>query len=125
MDIKEEWNLFVAHLRTLGVIKIGRNTLDVITNLVREASCSLGYNDIELMWETWQAAKASVPEGFVLVEINDLTTVLSNCSDAMMDESTSFVYDETGEPSTWFDHHVVAEGNLLLAIGKAQEPSND
>lgn len=77
------------------------------------------------MWSMWQAAKASVPEGFVLVEINDLTTVLSNCSDAMMDESTSSVYDETGEPSTWFDHHVVAEGNLLLAIGKAHEPSND
>lgn len=77
----------------------------------------------QMAWEIWQA-KASVAEGFVLVELNDLTTVLSNCSDAMMDESTSSVYDETGEPSTWFDHHVAAEGNLLLAIGKAQEQSN-
>ena len=53
MDIQKEWGLFVAHLRTLGVVKIGRNALGVITNLTREGNCSLGYNDIELMWETW------------------------------------------------------------------------
>ena len=69
MDIQKEWDLFVAHLRTLGVVKIGRNALGIITNLTREGKCSLSYNDIELMWETWQAAKAkAVPEGFVLVK---------------------------------------------------------
>ena len=68
MDIQKEWDLFVAHLRTLGVVKIGRNALGIITNLTREGKCSLSYNDIELMWETWQAAKAqAVPEGFVLM----------------------------------------------------------
>ncbi len=46
MDIQKEWDLFVAHLRTLGVVKIGRNALGVITNLTREGNCSLGYNDI-------------------------------------------------------------------------------
>ena len=68
MDIQKEWDLFVAHLRTLGVVKIGRNALGVITNLTREGNCSLGYNDIELMWKTWQVAKKqAIPEGFVLV----------------------------------------------------------
>ena len=68
MDIQKEWDLFVAHLRTLGVVKIGRNALGIITNLTREGNCSLGYNDIELMWKTWQAAKAQVvQEGFVVM----------------------------------------------------------
>lgn len=58
MEIQKEWDLFVAHLRSLGVVKIGLNALGVITNLTREGNCSLGYNDIELMWKTWQAAKA-------------------------------------------------------------------
>ena len=62
MDIQKEWDLFVAHLRTLGVVKIGRNALGVITNLTREGNCSLGYNDIELMWETWQVRAKAVPE---------------------------------------------------------------
>lgn len=51
---------FIAHLRTKGIVKIGLNSLGVITNLIREGSCSLGYNDIELMWETWQAAQDPV-----------------------------------------------------------------
>jgi hypothetical protein len=62
MDIQKEWDLFVAHLRTLGVVKISRNALGVITNLTREGNCSLGYNDIELMWETWQVRAKAVPE---------------------------------------------------------------
>ena len=67
MDIQKEWDLFVAHLRTLGVVKIGRNALGVITNLTREGNCSLGYNNIELMWEIWQVRAQAIPEGFVLV----------------------------------------------------------
>lgn len=59
MDIQKEWGLFVAHLRILGVVKIGRNASGVITNLTREGNCSLGYNDIELMRETWQAGAQS------------------------------------------------------------------
>ena len=55
MDIQKEWGLFVAHLRTSGVVTI-------------EGNCSLKHNDIELMWETWQAAKAqAIPDGFVVV----------------------------------------------------------
>ena len=72
MDIQKEWDLFVAHLRTLGVVKIGRNALGVITNLMREGNCSLGYNDIELMWETWQVRAQAVPEGFVLVPTKNI-----------------------------------------------------
>ena len=71
--------------------------------------------------ELQQAQKVAVPEGFVLVSKDDLLTVLCNCSDAMGDESTSSVYDETGEPSTWYDHHVVAEKNILSSIPDAQE----
>ena len=49
---------FRGAVQTLGVVKIGRNALGVITNLTREGNCSLGYNDIELMWDAWQAALA-------------------------------------------------------------------
>lgn len=113
MDIQKSMEGFSSHIkREYGeVVKFNNHT-------------PIDSRHAEL-FKAWQATKASVTEGFVLVKLNDLTTVLSNCSDAMMDEETSSVYDETGEPSTWFDHHVVAEGNLLLAIGKAREPSND
>jgi hypothetical protein len=39
-------------------------------------------------------------------------------------ESPSSVFTQTGIPSTWYDHHLVAEKNILDAI-KAQEPAND
>jgi len=60
---------FLGFLRTKGVIKAGWNSLGVLTNLVREAGCTLSYNDIELMQEVWmEKAKAqAVPEGFRLV----------------------------------------------------------
>lgn len=48
---------FLGFLRTKGVIKVGWNSLGVLTNLVREAGCTLSYNDIELMQEVWLAAK--------------------------------------------------------------------
>lgn len=58
----------LGFLRTKGVIKVGWNSLGVLTNLVREAGCTLSYNDIELMQEVWMKAKAqAVPEGFCLV----------------------------------------------------------
>lgn len=59
-------------------------------------------------------------EGFVLVPKEDLTTLLCNCSDAMENETTSSVYDRSGEPSTWFDHHSEAEKRILRMIEKAQ-----
>ncbi|WP_367764023.1 hypothetical protein [Acinetobacter baumannii] len=66
---------FLEFLRTKGVIKVGWNSLGVLTNLVREAGCNLSFNDIELMQEVWmEKAKAQVvPEGFYLVpkEITD------------------------------------------------------
>lgn len=52
MEIKER-EAFLAFLRTKGVIKVGWNSLGVLTNLVREAGCTLSYNDIELMQEVW------------------------------------------------------------------------
>ena len=76
-------------------------------------------------WEAWQAAKAqAVPEGFVVLKISDVREILSNASDAMDAESPSSVFTQTGIPSTWYDHHLVAEKNILDAI-KAQEPAND
>ncbi|WP_227501990.1 hypothetical protein [Acinetobacter oleivorans] len=64
-----EREAFLGFLRTKGVIKVGWNSLGVLTNLVREAGCTLSYNDIELMQEVWmKKAKAqAVPEGFCLV----------------------------------------------------------
>ena len=76
-------------------------------------------------WEAWQAAKAqAVPEGFVILKASDVREILSNASDAMDAESPSSVFTQTGIPSTWYDHHLVAEKNILDAI-KAQEPTND
>lgn len=85
---------------------------------------SINENEWAVWIDAWQAAKAHVPEGFVLVEIKDLRDVISNAGDAMMNEETSSVYDRTGEPSTWFDHYVVAESKVLKAI-EAQEQSHD
>ena len=58
------------------------------------------------------------------LKASDVREILSNASDAMDAESPSSVFTQTGIPSTWYDHHLVAEKNILDAI-KAQEPTND
>ena len=67
-----------------------------------------------------EAVAQAVPEGFVVLKTSDVREVLSNASDAMDAESPSSVFTQTGNPSTWYDHHLVAEKNILDAI-KAQE----
>ena len=82
-------------------------------------------DELNQSWKAWQAATAqAVPEGFVVLKISDVREILSNASDAMDAESPSSVFTQTGIPSTWYDHHLVAEKNILDAI-KAQEPTND
>ena len=77
------------------------------------------------MWLMWEKAKVqAVPEGFVVLKISDVREILSNASDAICDEKASTVFSETGSPSTWYDHHLVAEKNILDAI-EAQEQSHD
>ena len=90
-----------------------------------------GFEDdmLNMAWEMWSSAKHStkaqaVPEGFVVLKTSDVREVLSNASDAMDAESPSSVFTQTGNPSTWYDYHLVAEKNILDAI-KAQEPAND
>ena len=79
-------------------------------------------------WYAWLACAKSkaqaVPEGFVILKASDVREILSNASDAMDAESPSSVFTQTGITSTWYDHHLVAEKNILDAI-KAQEPTND
>ncbi|WP_228272483.1 hypothetical protein [Acinetobacter baumannii] len=68
MEIKEK-EAFLEFLRTKGVIKVGWNSLGVLTNLVREAGCTLSYNDIELMQEAWmEKAKAQALPVWVSTE---------------------------------------------------------
>lgn len=69
IDLNKEREAFIEFLKTKGVIKVGWNSLGVLTNLVREAGCTLSYNEIELMQEVWmEKAKAqTVPEGYCLV----------------------------------------------------------
>mgnify|MGYP000647392692 CR=1 FL=1 len=82
-------------------------------------------DELNQSWMAWQAVTAqAVPEGFVVLKISDVREILSNASDAMDAESPSSVFTQTGIPSTWYDHHLVAEKNILDAI-KAQEPTND
>lgn len=74
------------------------------------------------LWQFWQSAKANViPKDFVLVKIQDIREVISNASDAMCDEKTSTVYNETGEPSTWFDHYTAAESAILNIIDTQEQ----
>lgn len=113
MDIQKEWDLFVAHLRTLGVVKIGRNALGVITNLTREGNCSLGYNDIELMWKTWQVAKKqAIPEGFVLVLKEPSTELVNHGHDVFLGNFNEG--GQTGGRSLYFAYKAMIE---------AQEPA--
>ncbi|WP_376740056.1 hypothetical protein [Acinetobacter pittii] len=62
-----EREAFIAYLKTKGILKIDWNCLGVITNVVKEAGCALGYNDLELMQEVWEAKAQAVPEGYCLV----------------------------------------------------------
>lgn len=64
-----EREAFVAYLKTKGILKIDWNCLGVITNVVKEAGCALGYNDLELMQEVWEAKAQVVPEGYCLVPV--------------------------------------------------------
>lgn len=60
---KIERELFIAFLKTKGILKIDWNCMGVITNMVREAGCALGYNDVELMQETWMAKANAISNG--------------------------------------------------------------
>lgn len=76
VDLNKEREAFLGFLSTKGVIKVGWNSLGVLTNLVREAGCTLGYNEIELMQEVWmeKAKNQLVPETHVLVEKSKIST---------------------------------------------------
>ena len=76
--------------------------------------------------DSLKAQLAKIESGeFVVVPKIELMTVIGNCSDAMTDETTSSIYDTTGEPSTWYDHHIIAENKILAAIEAAQENSHE
>ncbi|MEB3865938.1 hypothetical protein MSG66_18205 [Acinetobacter sp. IK31] len=100
-----EREAFLGFLRAKGVIKVGWNSLGVLTNLVREAGCTLSYNDIELMHEVWmEKAKAqAVPEGYVLVTMDQakdtarLDFMLQEPRLVTTDINYDENYDKTGE----------------------------
>ncbi|WP_396235275.1 hypothetical protein [Acinetobacter baumannii] len=83
IDLNKERELFVAFLRTKGILKIAWNCMGVITNIVREADCDLSYSDIEIMQEVWmEKAKAqTVPETHLLIprEPNRKTIMAMAC----------------------------------------------
>ena len=131
MDLQKEKIAHEKHLLSQGVDlkylpNIQYNELENVYELIEWGEeYSEALNEINSSWCTWQAAKAqAVPEGFVFLKTSDVREVLSNASDAMDAESPSSVFTQTGNPSTWYDHHLVAEKNILDAI-KAQEPTND
>lgn len=70
-----------------------------------------------------RAKSSAVPEGFVVLAIKDVREILSTAGDALGGERVSSVFEDTGEPSTWFDHYTVSETNILEAI-EAQEQSS-
>lgn len=149
MDFNKKYQDFAEHLKTKGIVKIEWNCLGVITNLTREAGCSLGYNEIELMLDTWLAAKAkAVPEGYVLVPkeptaeqygelARDLVRYLQMCqrwSPLTLSTYLKRFGIEMPEwmkkeiPNTESDHHF-AKGDIAALIYKAmintEESEND
>lgn len=58
----------------------------------------------------------------VLVNVHDLIEVLSTASDALDGERVSKVFEQTGQPSTWFDHFTISANNLQLVIDKWRKP---
>jgi hypothetical protein len=93
LNEKSERDLFVVFLKTKGILKIDWNCMGVITNMVREAGCALGYNDIELMQEVWmEKAKAQAVPVWV---------------------STEFMLPDEGDLVLFLDsHNVIHEGTL-------------
>lgn len=55
-------------------------------------------------------------EDEVLVSVHDLIIVLCDAYDAMSDERVSSVFEQTGEPSTWFDHFTISANNISKVI---------
>ncbi|MCH7394222.1 helix-turn-helix domain-containing protein [Acinetobacter dispersus] len=72
LNMKIEKERFLHHVRTLGVVSVQWDKHGVITGISREAYCSIGYDNIELMWNTWLAAKQN---GVVLNE-HDIETAI-------------------------------------------------
>ena len=78
IDLNKETEAFQRFLKTKGVVKVGWNSLGVITNLVREAGCTLSYNDIELMQEVWmEKAKAQPVSEQIADDIQSWVAVVS------------------------------------------------
>lgn len=73
LDIKYEKEQFLKHVRTFGVVNVQWDNHGVITGISREAYCGIGYDQIELMWNTWLAAKQN---GIVLNE-HDIETAIT------------------------------------------------
>ena len=133
MDIKKEreafLNVYVNYKGDSRKIQFNEETEQFMWRKNNVSDTEVEY--VHLMnqrWYAWLACAKSkaqaVPEGFVVLKISDVREILSNASDAMDAESPSSVFTQTGIPSTWYDHHLVAEKNILDAI-KAQEPTND
>lgn len=118
---KIERELFVAFLKSKGIVKIEWNCLGVITNMVREAGCALGYNDVELMQEVWEAKAQAVPTWISVTDQEPLvdTTVLICWSDSpdaqpemdymTTDEDLNHIWAnfDNDPPSHWMHLHKV------------------
>lgn len=65
LNIKAEKQEFLHHLRSLGVINVSWDAHGTITGIQREAYCGIGYHEVEIMWDTWMAARQ---KGIVLRE---------------------------------------------------------
>ncbi|OEY96015.1 hypothetical protein BJD20_12970 [Acinetobacter proteolyticus] len=73
-NIKFEKSQFLDHVRSLGVVSVRWDNHGLITGIQREAYCGIGYDQIELMWNTWLAAKNN---GIVLNE-QDIENAISD-----------------------------------------------
>ena len=117
MDIQKEWGLFVAHLRTLGVVKI-------------EGNCSLKYNDIELLWEIWQAAKAQVTPKLISVKdklpSDDIGRVLAWVVEQNSLGKCGFVWNCSHSNGVFSDKFETFQVTHWMPLPDApQEPAND
>ncbi len=120
IDLNKEREAFIEFLKTKGVIKVGWNSLGVLTNLVREAGCTLSYNEIELMQEVWmEKAKAqAVPETHVLIEKSKISTWWQDADEPENFASTEEQLMELiAESEIYIDDMLIVEKHVQAQLG--------
>lgn len=124
MDINKEKIAYEKHLLSQGVDfkylpNIQYNELENVYELIEwDEEYSEALNEINSSWCTWQAAKAkAVPEGFVLVKMDDL--------ELLRDSALEIKYASLNNDSDRIFSDIEDIQLSIERLIEAQEPTND